>query len=125
MVLFLIGAGLLAIGIQRYRREILPDSSRRLHGTVTEEKTQRSHRGGRQRLFYAPQASYQHPLSGEPSEYIPDRFSNHRYQPGDRIELLFNPETGEVEHRSPKPIWDVAIPFIVGIGCIILGFFAI
>lgn len=125
MILFVIGVALLGLSAWTFGKQRVPEGGYRISATVTRELQRKSKEVGRRRPVYAPEAEYLDHVTGETALYTPTHFSNHRYESGDQIELLFDPAKGELWHASPRPLRDIAIPLVLGIACIVGGFFAI
>ncbi len=123
VVLFLIGVGLLAIAIQRFRVQKIPAGGSRIEATVTRELSTKSsiHR---QRSLYAPEAQYVEPLAGEIKIYTPKSYSKNRYKQGQVIELNFDPAKDKVWHISPRPVFEIAVLVVLGVAAIVGSFYA-
>ena len=61
------------------------------------------------------------PRTGSQQMLAPDSYQSRPLQVGDEVTLMRDPVTGVVRLPLPNPRLQLAMPFVVGVGVVVLG----
>ncbi len=120
MVLIAIGVVLRAIGVHHSRAHRTPAGAEPLPGRVVDVEVKRSSQSNDNTLLYGATMSYRpaHRLgAGAVTGLLPAA----GLEVGDEVTLMRDPATGVVKLPLPNPRMQMALPFAMCVGTIVLG----
>ncbi len=120
---YVFGIGFLAFAAWQWWSHRTPPGAIEFTGTIVEERSRKSTQTGRRRRMHAPVVTYQHPVSGRPETYEPTRFGGSRFVVGSQTALVFDPAKDRVFRPLDRPVKDMAVLSLVGIGFIVAEMF--
>jgi hypothetical protein len=118
MVPILLGIGLIAFGVYLHRRDRMPADAIIVFGSVTDIVPRRSSLSPR-RTLYGSVIAYDHPVTGRREELQPSSFSAQKPEPGDTLEVAYDPHSGRIA-QVPRRWWENLAVSGVGVVLILL-----
>jgi hypothetical protein len=112
---YVIGTGAVAFAVWLWWSGRVPAGAVRVPGTVIEEVSRRSSQVGRRTVMHAPRVAYVHPRSGVESVFEPSAFGQHRFAPGQPIDLVYDPAK-DVVRLPAQSLRGPIVMLLVGVG---------